>query len=153
MDPPGYGELAIISRGQHIYFDAASTPKLKGIIIQEGSLIFDDNQDVTLDVEYILVLDGGKFQVGTEDKPFRHNATITMHGHVKSIELPIFGSKVLGLREGTVDMHGLPVGVTWTHLEITALKDSLEITVKEPLIWPIGAEIVIAPTGIFTYHS
>ena len=39
-----------------------------------------------------------------------------MHGSIRSIELPIFGSKVIGLRNGTIDMHGLPVGVTWTYL-------------------------------------
>lgn len=122
MSPPGKGELAIITKGQHIYFDAVSTPVLKGIIIQEGSLIFDDNQDVSLDVEYLLILDGGKLQIGTEDMPFQHNVVVTMHGHVKSIELPIFGSKVIGLREGSIDMHGSSVGVTWTHLDLTSLK-------------------------------
>lgn len=147
MSPPGKGELAIITKGQHIHFDAKSTPVLKGIIIQEGSLIFDDNQDVSLDVEYLLILNGGKLQVGTEEYPFQHNAVITMHGHVKSIELPIFGSKVIGLREGTLDLHGRPVGVTWTHLGISALKGSSEITVKEPVVWPVGSTIVIAPTG------
>lgn len=122
MSPPGEGELAIIGKGQHIYFDAASTPTLKGLIIQEGSLIFDDHQDVSLNVEYILILDGGKLQIGTEAVPFKHKAVITMFGHPRSTELPIFGSKVLGLREGTLDMHGLSVGVTWTHLDLTASK-------------------------------
>lgn len=31
MSPPGEGELAVIGPNQHIYFDAASTPILKGI--------------------------------------------------------------------------------------------------------------------------
>jgi hypothetical protein len=65
MSPPGEGEIAFIGPSQTIYFDAATTPILKGLIIQGGSLIFDDNQDVSLNVEYILVIDGGKFQVGT----------------------------------------------------------------------------------------
>ena len=93
-----------------------NTPVLKGIIIQSGSLIFDDNQDVALNVEYVVITDGGKLQVGTKEKPFQHKATITMHGSIRSIELPIFGAKVIGLRNGTIDMHGLPVGVTWTYL-------------------------------------
>ncbi len=38
-----------------------------------------------------------------------HNAVITMHGHARSIELPIFGTKVIGVRNGTVDMHGANV--------------------------------------------
>jgi len=30
LEPPGEGEVAVISSGQHIYFDAATTPLLKG---------------------------------------------------------------------------------------------------------------------------
>lgn len=96
MDPPGEDDIAVIGPLQHIYFDT-TTPKLKGIIIQGGSLIFDDNQDVYLNAEYIIVTDGGKFQVGTREKPFEHKAIITLYGSVRSVELPIFGSKVLGL--------------------------------------------------------
>jgi len=97
LAPPGEGELVVIGPNQHIYFDAASTPILKGIIVQGGSLIFDDNQDVSLNVEYILIIGAGKLQVGTEQTPFLHQANITMYGHLRSIELPIFGSKVYNL--------------------------------------------------------
>ena len=97
MPPPGEGELAVIGPNQHIYYDSDSTAILKGIIVQGGSLIFDDNQDVILNVEYILILGGGKMQVGTAEMPFQHQANITMHGHLRSIELPIFGSKVMQL--------------------------------------------------------
>jgi hypothetical protein len=82
-----------------IYFDT-TTPILKGIIIQGGSLIFDDNQDVSLNAEYIIISDAGKLQIGTKEQPFTHKATITMYGSVRSVELPIFGSKVIGLRNG-----------------------------------------------------
>lgn len=73
---------------------------MKGVIIQGGALIFDDNQDVSLNTEYIIITDRGKLQVGTRDKPFQHRAEITMFGSPRSVELPIFGSKVLGLRNG-----------------------------------------------------
>ena len=73
MPPPQEGELVIIQPGQHIYLDT-STPILKGIIIQGGSLIFDDLQDINLNCEYILITDGGKFQVGTLEQPFQHKA-------------------------------------------------------------------------------
>ena len=77
-----------------------------------------------------------------------HKAIITMFGSVRSIELPIFGSKVLALRNGTIDMHGKPVGVTWTHLGSTANAGDTTITLKEPVNdWPVGGEIVIATTG------
>ncbi|CAF0710276.1 unnamed protein product [Brachionus calyciflorus] len=145
-EPPAEGELVVIEKYQTVYFDT-ETPVLKGIIILGGALIFDDNQDVHLRAEYIIIVDDGKLQIGTEQKPFLHNAKITMFGSVRSIELPIFGSKVIALRNGTIDMHGKPVGVTWTHLGQTADSGSSQIILKEPVLWEVGSEIVIATTG------
>ncbi len=147
LPPPGEGELAVISFGQTIYFDAVSTPKLKGIIIQGGSLIFDDNQDVSLNVEYIIIADKGTLQIGTKAQPFQHKAIITMFGSIRSVELPIFGSKVIAVRNGTIDLHGAPVGVTWTYLNTTAAAGTSTIKLNEPVIWPINSQIVIATTG------
>ncbi len=110
-------------------------------------MIFDDSQDVHLQVEYIIITNGGSLQIGTENKPFEHKAIITMFGHCRSIELPIYGSKVMALRNGTINMHGKPVGVTWTNLGQTALANSNQITLKEPVVWESGSEIVIATTG------
>ena len=112
-----------------------------------GSLIFDDNQDVELQAEYIIITGGGKLVIGTENKPFMHKATITMHGNCRSIELPIYGSKVIALRNGTIDMHGSPVGVTWTRISQTASANSNQIVLKEPVVWPLNSQIVIATTG------
>ena len=101
-----------------------------------------------MQAEYIIISDNGRLQIGNETHPFMHKAIITMFGSVRSIELPIFGSKVLALRNGTIDMHGKPVGVTWTHLGSTANAGDTTITLKEPVNdWPVGGEIVIATTG------
>ena len=86
--PPEAGTLVVIDSGNTIYFDT-TTPVLKAIVIDNASLIFDDNQYVALNAEYILVVNGGLFQVGTESSPFQHQAIITMYGQLRSIELPI----------------------------------------------------------------
>ena len=143
---PAEGDLVVIQESQTIYFDT-QTPVLAGIIIMGGSLIFDDMQDVSLKVQYIIITSNGTLQIGTEKAPFMHKATITMYGSVRSIELPIFGSKVIALRNGTIDMHGAPVGVTWTHLSQTANQGATQITLKEPVIWSVGSQIIIATTG------
>lgn len=70
-----------------------------------------------------------------------------MYGTARSIELPIFGSKVIAIRNGTLDLHGKPVGVTWTHLGQTAQAGSTVITLKEPVDWEVNSQIVIATTG------
>ena len=55
MAPPSEGQLVVINEGQTIYLDTF-TPVLKGVIIIGGSLIFDDNQDVSLQAEYIIIV-------------------------------------------------------------------------------------------------
>ena len=57
------------------------------------------------------------------------------------------GAKVLGLRDGTVDMHGANVGQTWTRLAATATIGATQITLQQPVGWPVGSQIVIATTG------
>ena len=47
-------------------------------------------------------------QVGTEAAPYPKDKTVTiqLHGHVRSQELPIYGTKCLAVRHGTLDLHG-----------------------------------------------
>ncbi|CAF3954248.1 unnamed protein product [Rotaria sp. Silwood2] len=144
--PPEAGTIVSIENGKTVHFDTI-TPILKAVIIDNSSLIFDDNQDVSLNAEYILVVNGGRLQIGTEANPFQHKAVITMHGHLRSIELPIFGAKVLALRDGTVDMHGKTVTQTWTHLAATVSSGSSQITLRQAVNWPVSSTIVIATTG------
>ena len=106
-EPPSAGDLVVIEASQTIYFDA-QTPILTGVIILGGSLIFDDSQDVSLQAQYIIIAANGLLQIGTEQNPFMHNAVITMYGNARSIELPIFGTKVTAVRNGTIEMHGKP---------------------------------------------
>ncbi|KAJ8273405.1 hypothetical protein GJAV_G00101260 [Gymnothorax javanicus] len=122
--PPEAGTFAVITKDQTILLDT-STPVLKMLLIQGGKLVFDE-ADIELQAENILITDGGTLQVGTEDEPFQHKAIITLHGHLRSPELPIYGTKTLAIREGTLDLHGIPV---------------------PPVTWNVGDEIVIASTG------
>ncbi|CAF3592631.1 unnamed protein product [Rotaria sordida] len=144
--PPDEGTIVSIDSGKTVYFDT-TTPIIKAIVIDNASLIFDDNQDVALNAEYILVVNGGRLQIGTETNPFQHKAVITMYGHLRSIELPIFGAKVLALREGIVDMHGRNVVRTWARLASTAAAGSTQITLLQNVDWSVGSQIVIATTG------
>ena len=50
-----------------------------------------------------------------------------MHGHLRSPELPIYGAKTLGVRNGTLDLHGKPVAQTWTLLAETASQGSTQV--------------------------
>ncbi|CAJ1082786.1 fibrocystin-L-like [Xyrichtys novacula] len=145
QSPPEMGSFAIVTKGQTILLDT-STPVLKMLLIQGGTLVFDE-EDIELQAENILITDGGRLQVGTEEAPFQHKAIITLHGNVGSPELPVYGAKTLAIREGVLDLHGIPVPVTWTHLAQTVNKGSKTLTLKKAVTWKVGDEIVIATTG------
>jgi hypothetical protein len=59
----------------------------------------------------------------------------------------IDGAKVLAIREGSLDMHGLPTLRTWTRLGATANNGSSTITLMEHVNWTIDSQIVIATTS------
>ncbi|XP_043994771.1 fibrocystin-L-like isoform X2 [Gambusia affinis] len=145
LPPPERGSLAVIAKGQTVLLDT-STPVLKMLLIQGGTLMFDE-ADLELQAENILITDGGRLQIGQEGAPFQHKAIITLHGHLRSPELPVYGSKTLAVREGVLDLHGIPVPVTWTHLAQTAASGSTTLTLTEAVTWKPGEEIVIASTG------
>ncbi|KAM4026998.1 fibrocystin-L isoform 2-T2 [Anomaloglossus baeobatrachus] len=143
--PPDEGSLAVITCGQTILLDT-STPVLKMLLIQGGTLVFDE-ANIELQSENILITDGGALQIGTESAPFQHKAIITLHGHLRSPELPLYGAKTLAVRQGTLDLHGIPVPVTWTRLAQTAESGSSTLILQQNVTWKTGDEIVIASTG------
>ncbi|KAJ8026136.1 Fibrocystin-L [Holothuria leucospilota] len=144
-NPPVKGDFVIIPEGQTILLDE-STPVLKVLLLQGGHMVFDE-KDIELHAEYIIITDGGSLTVGTQDEPFQHEATIMLHGHVRTQELPIFGAKVLAVRNGTLDLHGKPVAVTWTNLASTIPPGATNMTLMQPVDWKVGDRIVIAASG------
>ncbi|XP_067888793.1 PKHD1 like 1, tandem duplicate 1 [Heterodontus francisci] len=157
LSPPESGSLVVITKGQTVLLDQ-STPILKMLLLQGGTLVFDE-ADIELQTENILITDGGVLQIGTESAPFRHKAIITLHGHLRTRELPLYGAKTLAVREGTLDLHGLPVPVTWTHLAQTVDAGSSILILQKAVTWRPGDEIVIASTGdryiwgVWIYHA
>ncbi|XP_051699933.2 fibrocystin-L isoform X2 [Oryctolagus cuniculus] len=143
--PPEEGSFVVITKGQTILLDQ-STPILKMVLIQGGTLMFDE-ADIELQAENILITDGGTLQIGTEASPFQHKAVITLHGHLRSPELPVYGAKTLAVREGILDLHGLPIPVIWTLLARTAKAGEQTLILQEAVTWKAGDNIVIASTG------
>uniref|UniRef100_A0A673UX60 Fibrocystin-L n=1 Tax=Suricata suricatta TaxID=37032 RepID=A0A673UX60_SURSU len=143
--PPEEGALVVITKGQTILLDQ-NTPILKMLLIQGGTLIFDE-ADIELQAENILITDGGILQIGTEASPFQHRAVITLHGDLRSPELPVYGAKTLAVRQGLLDLHGQPVPVIWTRLAHTAEAGERTVVLQEAVTWKPGDQIVIASTG------
>jgi hypothetical protein len=126
-----------IPKGLNLLVDVDSTPILNAVVV-EGSLIFAPETDSThhrfFDAKYIFV-NGGLMEVGTEEFPYTSKITITMHSSVSDPYLPIYGNKVIGVRHGTLDMHGPVRTPTWTMLETTADQYSTVITLQEEVDW------------------
>ncbi|VDP87119.1 unnamed protein product [Echinostoma caproni] len=129
------------------------TPVLTMVLINGGMLFFDPTKDVELKARYIIIINNGTLQIGTEAEPHPSRATITLYGHVREKELPLFGAKVLALRNGTLELHGLPRAVTWTRLAQPADVGSRTLVLKQPVDWQPGEEIVITSTGGPTAHN
>ena len=123
------------------------TPCLAFLLIKGGIFMFDDEKDIHLHSKFILITHGGSFMVGTEETPFQHKATITIHGHVRSKEIPVYGAKSIALREGYLGLHGKHVLYTWTIITETINPGDTIIKLKDPVNWKPGDKIVIAPTG------
>jgi uncharacterized protein Veg len=139
-----------IPKGLNLLVDIDSTPNLNAVLV-EGSLIFPPNDEDPeherfFDARYVFVR-GGYMEVGTEEHPYTSKLTITMHGSVSDPYIPIYGNKCIGLRRGTLDMHGVKRYPTWTVLKETAEKGANKITMNEKVDWKVGEEIAIASTG------
>lgn len=126
-----------------LYVDE-SPPKLEGIIVQGGKLIFADEEDMEIHAGLIIVR-GGQFRAGTPDAPYEHDLTFVMYGDYYGKQLPEFGNKVIGCFECKFSMYG-QVRDTWTTLDATISAGDTSFTVSEDVDWVAGDQIVVAST-------
>jgi hypothetical protein len=143
-------ETVFIPKGLNLLVDIDHTPKLNAVLV-EGSLIFpphptNKKHQRNFDARYVFVK-GGYMEVGTEEHPYTSKITITMHGNIKSPYIPIYGNKCIGLRYGTLDMHGVQRKPTWTVLDKTVEKGENVITLHEAVDWEVGEQIGVASSG------
>lgn len=152
---PMDGETVYIPEGFNLLVDVDNSPKLNAVVV-EGRIIFASHDDPlhqrTFDARYIFV-NGGAMEVGTEDFPYTSKITITMHGNVYDPYLPIYGNKVIGVRYGTLDMHGVPRSPSWTVMETTSQVGATTITLRDAVDWQVGEQIGIAPTDYEARHA
>jgi len=146
---PIEGDMVYIPPGLKLLVDVDSTPVLSAVLV-EGSLIFpsdlDPSHQRTFDASYIMVR-GGYMEVGTEAFPYTSKLTITMHSVKTDPQIPTYGNKVLAVRNGVLEMHGVPRTPTWTSLAATANPGDTTVTLISAVDWQVGEVVVIAPTS------
>ena len=138
---PAAGDKVTIASDQEVLLDV-SPPALSGLTIN-GKLVFADESDLALTTEWIMVF--GELQIGTEESPFQHKATITLTDNVEGEQLMGMGDRGIMMSGGTLNLHGNRTH-TWTKLASTAEAGATTINVLDASQWQAGDEIVLAST-------
>ncbi|KAG2496270.1 hypothetical protein HYH03_005503 [Edaphochlamys debaryana] len=142
---PGDGDWVRIPEGITVLLDISPPPL--DMVVLEGNLVFDDTADyINLQTRYILVM-GGNLTIGTAEKPYPGRANITMLGGPNSRDLPMYGGKAIGVREGVVTLYGKPKIPHYTNLNQTVRKGGNSITINGDVNWEVGDTIVIATSS------
>ena len=139
---PAAGDAVTIARDMDVLLDA-SPPALRSLTVN-GKLRFADDRDLALTTEWIY-LPGGALEIGSEARPHKHNATITLTDTVKGEDINTMGDRGIMLMRGTLSLHG-DREHTWTKLAKTAERGSKTIEVLDARQWRKGDEIVLAST-------
>ena len=143
------GETVYVPSGLNLVVDIDESPKLN-LVLVEGSLTFLPNSNPEhqrkFHAHYIYV-HGGSMEVGTEEFPYTSKITITMYGALADPYIPIYGNKVIGVRFGTLDMHGVPRTPSWTYLAYTVKKGDTRIVMNTAVDWKAGEMIALASTS------
>lgn len=86
---PSEQDIVVINEGETVILD--KSVMVKGIIVNGGELIIEDDAELTIDVatDYLLVINGGLFQAGTEENPLDTNFTLTLEGDDPDFDLEV----------------------------------------------------------------
>lgn len=86
---PGSNDTVVIKPGETVVVD--QDVNVKGIIVNGGQLIIEDgaNLEVNMSTDYLLVINGGLFQAGTEDDLLDTDFTLTLEGDDPGFDLNV----------------------------------------------------------------
>ena len=138
---PAAGEAVEIPLGRNVVLDVSA--KNLGDVTINGSLKFAD-QDLEMSASSIMV--HGKFEIGSVEMPFQHQAVITLTGSDQTLNPMNMGTKLIGVMGGQLELHGASRGTPWTKLSATAVKGASTITLEGNPGWRVGDKIAIAST-------
>jgi hypothetical protein len=146
---PRAGDAVTIARGRDIVLDVAP-PALRSLTIN-GRLSFSDDRDIELKSEWIY-LAGGALDIGSEARPHRHNATITLTDSVPNEDINTMGDRGIMMMGGTLSLHGDRKN-SWSKLARTAKAGSARIAVLNAAGWRTGDRIVLASTDFDPHQA
>lgn len=169
---PRSGEVVVIEAGRTVILDTDA--ELGGLMVH-GTLIVEDARELALSTDWMMVMDGGDFVVGTEADPHVHDFTLTLTGdkadrtdwasihEAHGEACPITGGVckcafaelaaddtgfLMAMGEGsTIEMHGADAAKSdWVRLAATVEAGSSLLQLEAAAGWEVGDEIVLAST-------
>ncbi len=146
---PGEGDAVTIGRDRNVVLDV-SPPWLRSLTV-DGKLSFSDDRDLALTTDWIYV-PGGELDVGSEARPYRHEATITLTDKVPGEDINTMGDRGIMLLRGTLNLHGERTHA-WTKLADTAKAGADRIEVLDAGGWRKGDVIVLASTDFDPHQA
>jgi cell migration-inducing and hyaluronan-binding protein len=135
---PGKGDAVTIAKDMDVVLDV-TPPALRSLTI-DGKLSFSDKTDIGLETDWIY-LRRGTLQIGSEAKPYTHNATITLTDTVPDENINTMGDRGILSMGGTLELHGDRTN-TWAKLVRTAKAGGTKIEVSNAAGWRKGDAIV-----------
>lgn len=143
---PPDGAKVTIEAGKTVILDV-QTASLDGLTIK-GTLVADPDKDVGITSAYIYV-DRGRMQIGSEQTPFTHGATITLTGSsaTDNPDTPGMGNKGLVVMDGVLELHGRRAATAWTRLNADAAPGAKSLVLDEAPGWNAGDQIVVATSS------
>jgi len=139
---PRAGDAVTIGRDQDTLLDV-NPPALRSLTIN-GRLSFSDDRDLELKSEWIY-LAGGELDIGSEARPHRRQAVITLTDNIPDENIATMGDRGILMLRGTLSLHGDRTNA-WTKLASTARAGSAQIQVLDARGWRKGDQIVLAST-------
>ncbi len=139
---PTANDIVVIPAGRVIRLIGTCFAKnitVNGILMNTAGM-----NDFDLSTEYIMIMgNASELRIGTGANPYTGRAIITLVGINDGQSIMNSGDKfITAMMGGKINIHGENT-ISWSQLGANAPKGSTQITLKEPVTWPVGAEILI----------
>ncbi len=138
---PGTYDDATVPAGSAVCMNGSVTPRSIKVY---GQLLAAQNQNLDVTTKYLMVMGAGaKLEVGQDLVPYPSKATFTLNATSSDPDIMGMGTKFIGaMHQGTIHLHG-ENRVSWTQLAANVEPGATTLTLKEPVDWRVGDEIVV----------
>jgi hypothetical protein len=126
-----------------VTYDLARSPDYGSITLM-GSLWFSHAKSTSMSFRNMTVSMGGYLEVGTEANPIPASVSATLR--LNAVKEGSAGIMVMHM--GRLEIHGAPIGKTFTKLAASVENGSNTLKVSDSLAWHVGDHLVVTSTSL-----